>query len=467
MTAKISEIFFRSILSLFLILLTAFLVGMVMQPREIGQRGEETVPLVSVEVVPLEDHQGGLDFKVDGEVIPFRSLNIVPEVAGRVVYKSDQCRLGRSVKAGEVLFRIDPTDFRLEVDRLKEAVAQAESSVAENVVQLENTKKELAIAREQLAIRERELQRYQNAKLPGVYSSSEMDTVQTSLLNSRDTIQKLENQGRVYETQATRLESVLKKERVNLAQAELDLARTEVRSPISGVVKTVDFETNSYLQKGESVAAIQDTTILEIQCNLYMKQVQWILRSKTDNNAPEAGEDDYFSGYRFPLTPVTILYELEGDVWEWTGTLKSLGGAGMDSATRMVPCRVTVDAPRAVRRGLQGNDHSISLPPPTLLSGMYVTITVHANPDIPLYRIPEKALLPGNRIWTATDGKLRQHSIRVATNTPEGVLFYADSTELRPVDLVVVSPLATPVEGGRVQITNPDTAAAGLSVVQR
>lgn len=83
---------------------------------------------------------------------------------------------------------------------------------------------------------------------------------------------------------------------------------------------------------------------------------------------------------------------------------------------------------------------------------MYVSVTVHAKPDIPLYRIPEKALLPGNKIWTATGGKLHQHSVRVATTTPEGVLFYADSEDLKPIDLVVVSPLATPVEGGRVDI---------------
>ena len=37
------------------------------------------------------------------------------QVAGQVVFKSDNCRPGRTVKEGDVLLRIDPVDFELEV----------------------------------------------------------------------------------------------------------------------------------------------------------------------------------------------------------------------------------------------------------------------------------------------------------------------------------------------------------------
>lgn len=441
----------RSACSIAMLCLTAVLVGMIMQPKEIHQKHETAASLVTVEVVPLQRHLDGIDFRVDGEVVPFRSLNLVPEVSGRVVFKSDQCRTGRSVKKGEVLLRIDPVDYQLEVDRLTEAVAQAKSGTEENTVQLENTQKELTLAREQQLIRERELQRYQNTKLPGVYSSTELDSVRVALLSTQETVQKLENQCRVYQTQAARLDSVYRKEKVNLALAKLNLERTEVRAPISGIMTSDSFEVNSYVQKGESAATILDTSMLEIHCNLYMKQIQWIWRSEPRTTEREE-HDESFHGYRFPAIPVTIAYDLEGETWVWTGLLQTLNGGGMDAATRMVPCRVTVDAPRAVRQAASEEALSRSVPPPTLLSGMYVSVTVHAKPDIPLYRIPEKALLPGNKIWTATGGKLHQHSVRVATTTPEGVLFYADSEDLKPIDLVVVSPLATPVEGGRVDI---------------
>ena len=127
----------------------------------------------------------------------------------------------------------------------------------------------------------------------------------------------------------------------------------------------------------------------------------------------------------------------------------------------MVPCRVKVDDPHSVR-SVGISENSTKNPPPTLFSGMYVSIIVHSKPAVSLYRIPEKALLPGNTIWTATNGKLHRHTIRVATTVAGNVLFYADSEKLSPTDLVVVSPLAAPVEGGNVQVINTGTKNVAL-----
>ena len=146
----------------------------------------------------------------------------------------------------------------------------------------------------------------------------------------------------------------------------------------------------------------------------------------------------------------------------WEGNLKTLDGGMINPMTRMVPCRVRVENPQAGKR-LRGNSLGTDAPP-TLFAGMFVTVIIHSTPDIPLLRIPERALLPGNRIWTVNDGKLRQHSIRIATTTAEGVLFYADSDLIQPFDLVVVSPLASPTEGSSVQTVL--YASAGYSKLE-
>jgi multidrug efflux pump subunit AcrA (membrane-fusion protein) len=323
-------------------------------------------------------------------------------------------------------------------------------------------------------------------------SAAELDTAQSSLLSAEETIQKLNNQLRIYETQKSKLIVAFRKEEIALKTAKLNLERTEVKAPINGVVTSDSFEVNSFVQRGTSVAKILDTSQLEIQCSLYMKQIQWIWR--------QAGTEN--GGYVFPPTPATILYEIDGEQWAWEGTLKTLDGGSLNAITRMIPCRVKVDDPQAVRsihdhknrnenskmendrieNGKTENDrvensktendrveknraenkNSTQNAPPTLFSGMYVSIIVHSKPAVSLYRIPEKALLPGNTIWTATNGKLHRHKIRVATTVPDGVLFYADSEELSPNDLVVVSPLAAPVEGGNVHVINTETKNVAL-----
>ncbi|MDR3109678.1 MAG: HlyD family efflux transporter periplasmic adaptor subunit [Planctomycetaceae bacterium] len=421
-----------------------------MAPKTISKNTEPQLSVNTVEVVPIVRHLSGIDFNIDGEVVPYRQLDIVPEIQGRVVYKSENCRLGRSVKAGEVLFRIDAADYELEAEQLTEAVNQAEANLNENKVQLENSKKELELAKRQRELKLLDFNRNKSLVEGKVVSVSELETAQSNLLNTEETVQKLENQIRIYATQTDKLDVALRKDRIALKVAELNLKRTEVKSPISGVVTSDSFEVNTFIQRGTSVAKILDISQLEIRCSLYMKQIQWIWLSVA--NSPDTKIPD---GYVFQPTPVTILYDLDGTTWAWDGVLTTLDGGGMNAVTRMAPCRVMVENPQSVRLYKSNSKNAMPVKsPPTLFFGMYVSIIVHSKPEIPLYRIPERALLPGNKIWTATDGKLHQHSIRVATTTAEGVLFYAEPEHLLPTDLVVVSPLATPVEGGSVNVIN-------------
>jgi multidrug efflux pump subunit AcrA (membrane-fusion protein) len=95
---------------------------------------------------------------------------------------------------------------------------------------------------------------------------------------------------------------------------------------------------------------------------------------------------------------------------------------------------------------------SSRLVPPALMVGMFVSVRIHATPDVRLLRIPESALQPGGTVWTVVEGRLREVSVRVAHATSDHVLVYGESTGLRPGDLVVVSPLAAPTEGATVTI---------------
>ena len=436
------SVLLRSLISLALLALTGAAVAFMMIPEEIPHVADSGAVLTTVEVVPIRQHDAGIDFSVDGEVIPFRRIDLAAEIPGRVIYKSEQCRLGKFVAKDELLLKIDPVDFQLALDQAETAVNQAKVNIDENAVQTTNVEKELALAQERQELNRKDYERYQQLVIRGSATPAELETAQSSLLAMQESIQRLENQLRVLNTQADRLTVLHRKEELALETAQLNLLRTEVHAPISGIITEDSFEVSSYIQKGANVARILDTSQLEIQSSLYMKQIQWIWRQTEDS-----------TGYVFAPTPVTIRFETDGERWEWNGELKTLDGGIMNPITRMVPCRVRVDNPQDGKRltHLAGTSGASAAVPPTLFAGMYVTIIVHSKPEIPLYRIPERALLPGNRIWTVVDGKLRQHSIRIATTTPEGVLFYADSDSIRPNDLVVVSPLTSPSEGSPVQ----------------
>ena len=438
MPLRFRSVLLRSGISLGLLTLTGLLVVFMMRAEEIPHT-PVAATTTTVEVALIQQHDTGIDFSVDGVVIPFRRIDIIAESQGRVVYKSEQCRLGQYVEQDELLLKIDPVDYQLAVDQAEAAVRQAKVNIDENEVQKGNVAKEIILAKERHELSRLDYERNKPLVEQRTIGRSELESIQSGMLAIQESIQRLENQLRVLETQTERLNVLHRKEELALETAELSFARTEVRAPIAGVVTADTFEVNSFIQKGSHVAKILDPSQLEIQCSLQMKQIQWIWR-----------QTDESTGYVFAPTPVTILYETDGECWTWEGELKTLDGGIMDSGTRMVPCRVRVDNPQAGRK-LASTSFSGTVVPPTLFAGMYVTIVIHSKPAIPLYRIPERALLPSNKIWTVADGKLRQHSIRLATTTPQGVLFYADVESIRPNDFVVVSPLASPSEGTAVQ----------------
>ncbi|MGL6194237.1 MAG: efflux RND transporter periplasmic adaptor subunit [Thermoguttaceae bacterium] len=499
------SVLIQSTISLVLIAATLTATASLIGFRRASEASEERSAIPLVEVVPVEQHLGGIDFPIDGEVIPFRNLKVAPEIQGRVIFKSENCRPGRSVQAGEVLIRIDPADFELEIKQLTETVAQAEVNISENNIRKGNIEKALKLSKEQLAIREGELKRYESSTLPGAYSSAELDSVKLSLLNCQNSVLQLENELSLFDTQKENYESALRRSNASLEIAKLNLERTNVKAPISGIITSDSVEVNSYVQKGTTVAEILDTSLLEIQCSLHMKQIRWIWQStntepeialnavsestvlpelnagselnitsefdalpetvtnvthETTQNAPPAsenGEDlSLLGGYVFQPIPVTIIYDIDGEKWAWEGKLRTLDGSGVNALTRMVTCRVVVDNPHNVKPYPENSSSSDNVKGilPTLLSGMFVSIIVHAKPEVTLCKIPEKALHPGNRIWTATGGKLKRHQLKVATTTPDGVLFYADEKSPTVYDLVVISPLAVPIEGGNVKVIN-------------
>jgi len=401
-------------------------------------------PKPMVEVAAVQRHERGIDFEVDGVVIPFREVEVPAEVAGRIAVRSESCRIGHTVKRDELLVKIDPQDYDLEVRRLDEQKKQAEAERFELNVEIEAQKRQIELAREDLTIKKREVGRYKRIESPGVYSQAELDESLLKELQSRDALQTEIDQLELLEARRERLDSACELAARQLEKARLDLSRTEIRSPIEGVITQEPIEQGCYVQRGGIVAVIQDTSCMEIRCSLQMKEMHWLWQS------PEEGEADRTEHpYRFPATPVTVVYDMESARFQWEGVLQYYDGGKVDERTRMVPCRVRVGEPSRVQ---VESPTSTTLNPPALMAGLFVTVEVHSRPKVPLLRLPEAAVQPGGTVWTVEEGRLHELPVRVAYATPENAIAYGDGKGLAAGDLVVVSPLAVPTENAPVSI---------------
>jgi multidrug efflux pump subunit AcrA (membrane-fusion protein) len=444
------------------VLLLAIGIGgfVAMGTTEVGTRppAKKMAPLV--ETVPAISHEDGIQFEVDGVVVPYRQVILAAEVNGRVAFKSEACRTGRAVKKGDVLLKIDERDYQLEVRRLEEELEQANAILDELQVEIANVNNQVDLAKQQLAIDTRELKRNENLEASGSLSESEVDKVRRAELTTRISFQNLFDQKTLFSRRQIRLESVRDLGQSQLDKANLALARTEIRAPLDGVVVSDNVEQDGYVQVGSPVVTLQESSRLDVACKLHMHQMHWLWQSRhqsPDPQSPDAKSPDGTTGeswqaYDFPETAATVIYRLGASSYQWQAVVNRYDGPGVDNQTRMIPCRAHVTNPLQVTSAGSSDPAATGTHPPTLMTGMFVKVRIDARVPIPLIRVPHEAIQPGNVVWSVTAGKLRKHQAQIAYSAAEFVLVYEEQRGLQADAEVVVSPLATPVDGLDVKI---------------
>lgn len=449
-----------------------------MAPPEIPKQTPAVEPPPLVETHIAAEHHDGISFLVDGVVVPFREIQLAAQVAGRVQHKSENCRIGRTVKKGDLLLRIEPDDYELEVRRLNEELSQADAMIKELDAEILTVDNQIASSEDQLEIDQRQLRRNEDLLARKAASPSEVDEARRAELATRNTMQSQVDQKNLLTQRRIRMEAAKALVQANLDKAELSLSRTEIVSPLDGVVVNESVEQDSFVQPGNAMVTLQETSRLDVSCKLHMSQMNWLWQGmKSDANN---------GGYEFPRTPATVIYQLGDATFGWDAMADRYEGAGVDSQTRMVPCRVHVSDPTNVRTlssdGSEATNGQLittqstvpagdaseapstvvaldapdpapntapddSLEPPTLMTGMYVKVRIHADPPVALVRLPQEAIQPGNTVWIVESEKLKQQRVTIALAESDYVVVVQEPGGIRAGDKVVVSPMARPVEG--------------------
>jgi multidrug efflux pump subunit AcrA (membrane-fusion protein) len=408
---------------------------------------EREAPIV--DTVPVAIHDGQLSIRTDGQVVPYLEVVLSAEVGGRVVEKLDICRAGRFVRKGDLLLKVDRRDYELEKRRLQEELVQADVQMRELAVEVENTQALIALALDDVNLQQNELDRQLQLLARRANSAANVDEARRGLLQAKNSELLLKNQMNLLSTRRDRLASAKSLIQVQLEKAELDLARTNITSPVDGVVVTESVEEDSFVQKGTRLVTIEDTSSVEVLCNLRMDELYWILDQQTSEDRKKLGEQS--RGYHLPITPVTVSYRVYDAEYRWSGTLWRYDGIGLDERTRTVPCRILVSDPQKVEsRSLTAAAHP-ETGPAALVRGMYVTLQIHATPNTKLLQVPELAVQPGNRVLRVRNDRLRAVEIKVVATENEMAIVRAQPSELDANDQVVVSTLAETVDDMIVQ----------------
>lgn len=479
--------------------------------REVETQDEQESTAPEVETVAVSRHDRGLDIDLDGVVVPYRVISLAAEVGGRVVFKDESCRAGNYVSKGTLLLRIDPRDYEFAVKQLEEELEQADVTLAELEVEAKNLKEMIELAADTLELQTAELRRQQRLAERRVATATQLDEARRAELQARNEVLSLRNQLQVLDTRRRRLQAAQELMRLRLDKARLDLERTRVTAPADGVVVADLVEADSYVNKGTQLVTLEDTSRVEVRCNMQVDELYWLWMQGYEGAAPDSrsaapagsattsqagGEMPTpmpgsatplaYRDYQIPRTPATVIFELGGRRYAWEGVLSRYEGIGLDDRTRTVPVRVSVPNPRQVKLLKSGNrsaeesgasngDRSTSVEqpaangqggtahpalrvsgPPALVRGMYVSVRVHAKPNVPLFEVPEAAIRPGDRLWLVDGGRLHIARVRVVEVSDGEAVIRPDDADpitarlLQSGTQAIISPLAVAEEGMKV-----------------
>jgi len=410
-----------------------------------------TAPLVETAEVRSFDKK--LPIEVNGVAIPYRQVKLSAEVPGRITRKESKSRAGSYVHQNDFLLQIDPTDYDLEVARLQSELTQADEDTRAADIDISNTRSLIDLARRDLVLQRKDLTRREKLRATRAISENDLDNARRLELAKQNALQTLQNQLAAQTQRKRTLRAARERVHVQLQRAQADRKRTRVVSPVSGTVVASYVEQGSFVKKGDPLFLLNETSRMEVKCSLRMDQLYWLWMQHGSDERHKRSRPE--TRFELPNTKVDVVFRLYGVEYVWDGVLSRYEGTGLDVQTRMVPCRVRIDAPTRVRtvagEPRSGGPPSGGFSLPALFSGMFVTVRIPVTPAVPLLAIPAVAVRPGGQVWVVSKGALRLVTVKIILTTGEtAVVRKMANGELRPGDKVVTSPLPSAGTGMRV-----------------
>lgn len=365
--------------------IAGFAVMLATRPTVATKAPIRQAPLVRV--VPVLPIDVVLEVKSQGSVEPRTQSDLIPEVSGSVIWASHKLASGEFFDKGELLFRVDTHDYDVALARARAQLARAQS---------ENSR----ASRE--ATRQRGL--------------AERDYASSSQLDDAENAEKVAN-------------AQLAEASAQLAKAQRDLERTNVRAPYTGRVREENIDVGQFVNRGNPVAKLYAIEFAEVRLPISDQDLAYLDLPLWYRGGDGAGET-------WAMGPAVRLHaRFAGAEHEWHGQIVRTEGE-IDYQTRMVHVIARVKDPYG--------RHVDSLERPPLAVGLFVEAEIEGRREQGVLRVPRRSLQHGKLLVADADDRMRLRKAELVKHEGEDVIVRAN---LSPGDRIIISSPRTAIDG--------------------
>lgn len=366
-------------------------IGIMGSMRPKTERKEEEIIPPTVFFQTVATQSVTLDVSAQGEVRPRTDISLTTQVAGRVISTSDKFLDGAAFEKGDMLLKIEDTDYRAAVASAKARVAQAEEALRREEAEASLARRDYADLGSQDAPTDLALRKPQLAQAKANYEAAKAD----------------------------------------LQSVRLNLSRTEIRAPFKGRVRTRDVGEGQFVSPGAMVGRIFATDIAEIRLPL------------TDRDLAKLGLPIAFNETAdTPGPAVALSAEIAGGVHEWTGRIARTDGA-IDPGTRQISAIAVVDDPY----GAGADDGT------PLAIGLFVSALVKGKNFDNAIVLPRSALYGRDKVFViADDDTLTERTVSIVSSDRDSIILAGG---ISVGERVTISPLRGAGNGDKVFPADP------------
>jgi RND family efflux transporter MFP subunit len=345
-----------------------------------------TPPALNIDVAIAEKQTLSIAVNSQGTVEPRTETTLITEVSGKIIEVAAQFQSGGLVAKDDLLLRVDPRNYDVEVKRAEANAATAFSNLMQE--------------KGRGSVAEQDLKKY-----PREFASKDARHLAMRLPQLK-------------EAQA-RLNSA----KADLAHANNNLDRTEIRAPYRGIIKARNVDLGQFVSLGTQLGHIFAVDFAEIRLPIPTDRLAYLaLPNSKDNES----------------SPAVIVKNELG--LEWQGNIVRTE-AVIDERSRVLFAIAKIDDPYGLDNG--GD---------TLLMGSFVKADISGKEIDGLIAIPRYILRTGNKIWVLDkEQRIRNRDLKILHT--EGKLVYVYEG-LNDGDVICLSTIPNAIAGTKVEVNS-------------
>ncbi|MCY4264833.1 MAG: efflux RND transporter periplasmic adaptor subunit [Gammaproteobacteria bacterium] len=367
-------------------------VALIRNPASVEESALEVIP-VTVRVVEVSLQSAELVVGSQGKVQAAQSASLSASVAGPVAWISPSMESGGYVEADQSLIQIDRADYET-------ALARTRASLQQATAEAQFSEQELGRLRELAEER----------------------------LASESQLQDAERRVEVNRAQ-------LANAKASFEQAQLDLERTDIRSPFNAIIDRREVELGQYVNRAQSVGILYGADEVEVRVPLAIRQLGYL-----DIPLGQRGE---LGSERAPKVTLTGYYG--GQEYSWNGKLVRIE-ASIDPNSNTVQTIIRVQQPEAVNDVPNSGITTSSIPLPI---GLFVHAEIKGRTIEDIISLPRSVIRNNNQVLVVdAENKMHFREIEIFRLEEQQVLITGG---IQPGEKICVSPIQAVVDGMAVQ----------------